>query len=45
MTANDSGPTNENHRVLPFKEWVTVILSVTKEDALLPGIDDLNWSG
>ena len=42
MTA--SGTTNENDTV-HFKEWMIVILSMTKTDALLQGIDDCNLSG
>ena len=38
MAANDSGTTHENDTV-HFTEWVTAILSVTKTDALLPGMD------
>ena len=41
VAANDSGATNEND-TLHFKEWVIAILSVTKRDALLPGMDDCN---
>ena len=35
--ANDIGTTHENNTI-HFKEWVTVILSVTKTDALLVAI-------
>ena len=42
MTA--SGTTNENDTV-HFKEWMIVILSMTKRDALLQRIDDCNLSG
>ena len=38
VAANDSGRTNEKY-TLHFKEWITAILSVTKTNALLPGID------
>ena len=41
LAANDSGTTNGNDTV-HFKEWVTAILSLTKTDALLPGMDDCN---
>ena len=41
VAANGSGTTNENDTV-HFKEWVTAILSVTKTDALLPGVDGYN---
>ena len=41
VAANGSGKTNENDTV-HFKEWVTAILSVTKTDALLPGVDGYN---
>ena len=41
MAANDSGTTNENDTV-HFKEWMTAILSVTKTDALLSGMDACN---
>ena len=39
--SNVSGTTNENNTV-HFKEWVTAILSVTKTEALLPGMDACN---
>ena len=41
VTVNNSGTTNENDTVR-FKEWETAILSVTKTDALLPGMDGCN---
>ena len=41
MTMSGSGTTHENDTV-HFKEWVTAILSVTKTDALLPGMDGCN---
>ena len=44
MTGNDSGTTNENDTV-HFKEWVTAIISVTKTDALLPGMGGCNKRG
>ena len=44
MTGNDSGTTNGNDTV-HFKEWVTAIISVTKTDALLPGMDGCNKRG
>ena len=44
MAANDSGTTNENDTV-HFKEWVTAILSVTKTDTLLSGMDACNKRG
>ena len=37
----DSSTTNKNDAV-PFKECVTAIVSVTKTDALLPGMDGWN---
>ena len=30
---------------LPFKEWMTPILSMTKKDTLLEGMDGCNYSG
>ena len=44
MAGNESGITNENETV-HFKEWDTPIHSMTKTDALLPGMDGCNYSG
>ena len=41
MTA--SSPIKIN--IEPFKEWMVIILFVTKTDTLLQGIDGCNWSG
>ena len=37
---SESSPVKMN--TVPFKEWVTAILSVTKTDTLLQGMDGCN---